>query len=506
MPFCFFPEAVRICIAFSEYICTMQQQAWWHKNSVMVPVALSFYALVFILCSLLSEGAYGGGDSWMHYLFAKYAFKHPENYMDQWAKPVFTLIASPFAWFGFGGIKLFNIACALFTAYLSYRIIKEHVEADAWLSIVFVCSVPIYFVCVYSGLTEILFALFLVAGIFLYQGFHERYACLLISFLPFIRSEGFLMIPVFAFATLYYRQWKATPLLAVGTVLFTIIGYFYAHDWKWVFSTNPYLIAGNVYGKGSLLNFVGANENIAGLPMVILILSTALIFFRQFRHNFHHRMLHIRFVLIFGCIATYFIAHSIFWRLGIFGSLGLIRVMAGIGPLIGLTAFYAYDYWRQRTWARGKVFQYAAWLLVPVIMVIPRKQFAIPNRMSSFEQIQYNSCRWILDNNLQHNYLYYFDPFVSHLLGVDPFDANTHDVLIYKDNALRIRKDALVIWDSNFCPQEGHVPLQWMDTCKDLTLLHEEREPKKPGDTSPEKFIRIYKANAAVEFINMPVP
>ena len=39
------------------------------------------------------NGTGDSGDSPMHYLFAKYAPKHPELYFDHWAKPLFVLLA-----------------------------------------------------------------------------------------------------------------------------------------------------------------------------------------------------------------------------------------------------------------------------------------------------------------------------------------------------------------------------------------------------------------------------
>lgn len=38
-----------------------------------------------------------------------------------WGKPVFTLLAAPFAYWGFTGIKLFNVALATATLWLTYR-------------------------------------------------------------------------------------------------------------------------------------------------------------------------------------------------------------------------------------------------------------------------------------------------------------------------------------------------------------------------------------------------
>ena len=487
------------------------QQPWWERNRLMVPICLGFYALAFLACAWFSIGTYGGGDSWMHYLFARFAFKHPDNFMDQWGKPVFTLLASPWAQFGFGGVKLFNIICAIGTGYLSYLIARQHFPKYAWLSIIFVFGVPIYFVCVFSGLTEILFALFLIAGIYLYQNYKERWAFLIISFLPFIRSEGFLIIPVFALMALYYRQYLALLFLAAGTVLFSVIGYIAYDNWKWVFATNPYLIAVNVYGKGSLFQFVGANESIAGLPQVILVLLSIIIFIKAYSQQIKtktfgtDRMLNIRMVLVFGSFAVYFIAHSVFWRLGIFGSLGLIRVMAGIGPVIGLTSFFAFQWALDLKIAQARWANILAILFLIAVFFIPLKQnrHDIPYKLSHLEEAQYNSCKWIKENNLQNNFFYFFDPFVAHLLNLDKFDSEKTSSILYVNNSITFRGNAIVIWDSQFCPVEGQLPKKWLDENDNFVLLHTERNERNINSRGDTLEIRIYKTLKDIELKNM---
>lgn len=487
------------------------QESWWQRNRIMVPLCLGFYALAFAACAWFSVGTYGGGDSWMHYLFARYAFKHPHNFLDQWGKPIFTILASPWAQLGFGGVKLFNILCALGTGYLSFLIARQHYPKYAWLSILFVFSIPIYFVSVFSGLTEILFALFLVSGIYLYQNFRERWAFFVISFLPFIRSEGFLLIPVFALMALYYRQYKSMAFLSFGTILFSIIGYIVYNNWKWVFSTNPYLIAVNVYGKGSLLQFVSSNENIAGAPQVLLVLLAILIFIKAYYVQLkaktfgQDRMLNIRTILVFGTFAVYFIAHSIFWRLGIFGSLGLIRVMAGIGPVIGLTAFFSFQYLvgLKNLQSRGiKIFSI---LFLIAVFLIPLKQNRrnIPYRLSDLEQAQFKSCEWVKGNKLQDHFFYFFDPFVAHLLNLDKFDSEQTSSIIYMNNAIAFRKNAIIIWDSQFCPVEGQLPKRWLDENENFVLLHEVRNDRNINSRGDTLEIRIYKTLNDVELRNM---
>ena len=82
------------------------------------------------------------GDSVVHYFFARYAFGDPVLFLDHWAKPFFTLFASPFAQFGFGGMKLFNGLAGLLSAWFAYSIAKKLDLKFAWLAIILVLFAP----------------------------------------------------------------------------------------------------------------------------------------------------------------------------------------------------------------------------------------------------------------------------------------------------------------------------------------------------------------------------
>ena len=53
--------------------------------------------LLYLCIVLLSTGVYGDADSYTHFQIAKYAFKYPYLLLNLWGKPVFTLLAAPFA-------------------------------------------------------------------------------------------------------------------------------------------------------------------------------------------------------------------------------------------------------------------------------------------------------------------------------------------------------------------------------------------------------------------------
>ncbi|MFM2375667.1 MAG: hypothetical protein RLZZ165_764, partial [Bacteroidota bacterium] len=206
----------------------------------LVPVALITYFVVSIIVAWTSSGTYDAGDSVMHYQFAHYAFEHPRNLLVHWAKPFFTLVAAPFAMVGFAGIKLFQCLLVVATGWMNIGIGRRLGLRHAWTAALFTLMAPELFLVQLSGLTEPFFAFMLTLGVYLVVRQKAAWACLALSFLPFVRTEGFLLLPIFGAYLILAGKWKAMPLLAVGTVVYSVIGGFVLGDFLWIWTLNPY--------------------------------------------------------------------------------------------------------------------------------------------------------------------------------------------------------------------------------------------------------------------------
>src|SRR5688572_18213389 len=90
-----------------------------------VALLLTAACVIFAAIGICTSGTFDAGDSIYHYLYAHYSFTHPELLLDHWAKPLFTLISSPFAYFGFEGMKVMNTIIMVFTAWIGYLVAKK---------------------------------------------------------------------------------------------------------------------------------------------------------------------------------------------------------------------------------------------------------------------------------------------------------------------------------------------------------------------------------------------
>ncbi|HEX2899147.1 MAG TPA: hypothetical protein VHS96_05430, partial [Bacteroidia bacterium] len=239
----------------------------------LVLLGLCAYFVVSLCIAITSSGTYDAGDSVMHYQIAHYAFVHPDNFLSHWGKPFFTLVAAPFAAMGFWGMKLFQCLLALGTGWLTYQNARMLRFRWAWLAPLFVLAAPEFFLSQLSGLTEPFFAFVLTLGVFGMLHGKPLPAAIALSLLPFVRTEGFLLLPVFGLILLLRKEWKAIPLLTLGTLVYAILGGIFLSDFLWIWTQNPYADQTLNYGLGGWLHFPEKYLFVVGIPIYALTLA-----------------------------------------------------------------------------------------------------------------------------------------------------------------------------------------------------------------------------------------
>lgn len=426
-----------------------------HMQRNTLRYILLVYAFFSCLTIISFDGTAGTGDTVTHFLFAKYAFRYPVFYFDHWAKPVFTLLASPFAQFGFTGIKVFNALVTFFTLYFTYRCAVLLNIKYAVLPVVFCILMPSYYILTFSGLTEPLFALFLSVGVyFLLQ---EKYllSAIWVSFMPFVRSEGLIIIMAFVCFFAVKKKWKLLPFFISGHAIYGLAGAVFHKDILWVIHKMPYRTLEHVYGKGSLFHYVDQLIYIVGIPIYGLM-AISLIYYivSLYRKKMNLNELFIPFTFL-----AFFVAHSLFWYFGIFASMGLKRVLVGVVPLMGIMAYHGYHFIMQFLYKFSrKVQQFLGYGILLYVFVFP----FTPNPAAiNFKQSMYLDAsqelarkvakdlekkglinhRIVSDNAYFDLLVPYFD--VLYVLSYKHFTAQSGDIYIYDPSYSSFKKDYL---------------------------------------------------------------
>ena len=293
----------------------------------------------------------------------------------------------------------------------------------------------------------------------------------MISFLPFARTEGFYIVPLFLLPLLTEKQYRAVPFLALGTLLFSVVGSFYYHDLFWVINQNPYHGKNNLYGSGSVFTFVNSYKEITGLvPAVFLVAGILFLIFAALKNNLRsEKKLRAEVLLILFPLALYVGIHSYLWWKGLAGSLGLVRYMAGIIPLASVLCLKGFNsVFKITAEKKTTVWQYAS-IAVLLFFVVrePFRQTRIPVPLSATDELVKETSVWLKNTEHYKNKIYYYDPLFYVFLEISPYyTARIQELIPDRDNpGAGIPEGGIVLWDAHFSANEGRLPLQTMMDC-----------------------------------------
>lgn len=475
------------------------------RTDLVVLCGLLLFALLQAWIIANFSGTYDAGDSVMHFLFAQHVPAHPENLLDHWAKPFFTLVATPFAQFGFPGMKAMQCLLALATAWMAYRYAALSAWRMPWLAPLFVLASPAYFLAQFSGLTEPMFACMLMAGALLMLLRRYWAAALLLSLLPFVRTEGFFVIAVYALGFAWQRAWWPILGLGAGLLIYSVAGAFrYDGDLLWVFTQNPYQSKLDNYGVGDWGHYFQKYLYVVGVPLygltILGVLAQAVRLPGLARVRGKFPAVHPTWALaVMLPFAVYFFLHVYFWATGTGHSLGMVRVMVAIAPLGALIAVYGLQ-------ALAGLLPTTSWKLGldRLVMVLVAGYVAIfpliPNPASlhlpkdlnlSADQVLIQAgCEWLKGAGLQASAarpIYASHPSLGLYMALDPFDSTAYRQLHTLTRP--VPPQSIMVWDSWFSDIEsGVAPGYWEEQSADYTLMWQ-RDTVVNGSRSE---VRIY--------------
>lgn len=416
------------------------------------------------------------GDGLNHFFIANLAPSSPLFYLDHWGKPFFTLLASLFAGAGIHGVIAMNIGLFVLTALTGISILRK-LEVTDYLIALF--PVLLVFTFDYSsnvlaGLTEPLFGfLALLAGFFIVRK-SWFWMAIVVSFLPFCRSEGQLLILLGLIVLIFQKQWKFIPFLAVGHVIYATIGFFALDDFFWYFNDNPYPEI-SPYGKGTWDHFWVLRKQYLGKLGVFVVFGGVLAFsiILAFRRN---RFLNQAFLFFAG--ATFFgilAAHVLIWAQGTHGSLGLTRVITQGVPLIFCASIYLIDRVLPDINFRIQALLVGAVLLLGAS--IYRKNIPEIVGSQTYEKALVEAADFVKKNTDPSQRVYYFHPVIAFALDINYHQPNKRFKTKYfkqiSEDIAQLQWGDFIIRDSHFGPVEAGLVLDSLERQQELVLVKE---------------------------------
>lgn len=442
-----------------------------YSNTIIISTLSIAVSIAIWLLFRASNSLEGGMDSYNHYLIAKYSFKHPDLLLHYWGKPVYNAIAAPFTQLGIGGSVALNILCLTGSAFLSYKAAQNFGIKSALLAFVFCLFSPIFLDNTISSLTEPLNALLLSWCIYLISGKKWLGAAIIAGFLPYARSEGFIIAGIIGVYLLFFeKNRKAFFALLLGSLVFNVLGWIIEGKALWIITENPYLkfeLSGeNVCGSGSLFNYIRWGHVTFGLLVCVLLLIALI------KASLHHRKnkVDVPNSLIPTLFLSYFGIHSVIWAMGMMGSCGYIRVMVVIAPLAAILAAMAFDSIAAKIKLKWKNLLLLLLVLNSIYAPIRYYRYKYPLQLSQEQKLYVELNNWLQQSEYKHRTLAYMYPYLSVIADIDPWDRKQHEEL-WMSSVPLYKKGDLLIWDGHFGPNEAAIPLDYLLSHQDYTLI-----------------------------------
>lgn len=406
----------------------------------------------------ISEGFHGGGDSLAHFRLAKFSWEHPHYLLDHWGKPFFTLLITPFALLGFKATWVFNLFCGLLSSVLVMAISKHHKWRYAWVAIPVIFLTPIFLQEFFSCLTEAAFVTLLLMVLLLRIKNQFVAYFIVLSLLPFIRTEGVLFMFWFAAVDFLERRSWQLILLFSGGIIYSLVGWIAKGDILWLINEMPYVGGDHIYGSGKLLHYIEIMPQHIGWPVLIMTaISIAFLFLKMRNTSFEDSWI-IKFVLAPTIIYIGF--HSVIWYMGRV-SLGLPRMLAVVVPLLALLIVYGLNELERRT-SKPKLTAGLGVLATVAISFNAYQKIELPVPLSNEDKVIKEACEFIQSSELKDHKIHYYSLYSEMLLNLDPHNADQCQQIVHNryNPHEEVVSGSLVLWDAHFAPNEGAMPLE----------------------------------------------
>lgn len=435
-------------------------------------------ALYYWIVLFLGEVPKDEGDGLQHFAIAKECWNQQELFLSHWGKPLFTLVSSVFAQFGFYGYVSFNILVFIASSLLAFKIL-EHYQTPKIICFLFpwiLITIPDYSNSIVGGMTEPFFGLMLLALFILVLKEKWFWFAFIASFTPFARSEGMLVVVAAVPYLLLLRKWRFIPVLFCGFLLYCIVGWVLLDQPLWYFENNPYSPL-SIYGSGPWLTYLYSVFDHLGL-IAILFIPVSLFGLLVWRgKGSKSDLLHILFFA--GIYIGIILIHSYLWANGLRGALGLSRLATlGLLPFL-VIEFIALGYVLREL--HTMVHAFVA-LCLGALIFREINQLELPSK-ATIQQLTLKKISVYLNKNKeQARKIYYFHPLIGYFLGINSRTQNnqfTHRYIHLQEDANNFFKPGdLIVRDSKFGALEQGLPLEelenypWIIPVKHLYIPH----------------------------------
>lgn len=433
------------------------------------------------------------GDGILHFFYSQASWQNPQLFLHHWGKPLFILLSSPFSQFGFTGLVLFNLLVFLLTCFIGFKILEQWKVPELLQALLpLLLLIPNdSTITIIGGLTEPLFNLFIVVALYVLLKQKFIYFALIVSCLPFLRSEGQLGIVIALFILAAIKEFKAIPFLITGFLIYSVAGIFVYSDFLWYFTKSPYHMSDDIYGQGNWYHYFIYYKNYIGLSGLILFLisliSVCVLISRKNWDALKWKELLFSYGIFFGIL----FAHVYFWANGKNGSIGLTRVATQ-----GLPAFIILNLYFTSVLLHKKNRVLAGFSVAGIIALanIIWSNQSFPIKANPLERSIFQAAEYIRNNKDSNQQVFYEYPLFAFAYGDNPEFNFTNDRNLINKGPESAKPGDFVIRDSHFGPNKKGLSLVEINKNPELVLIAEFISSEQINDEKGEtEGVKIYQ-------------
>ena len=438
-------------------------------------------SLIVVVVRFIGEGQPEIGDGALHYSQARWSWHHPWLFFEHWGKPLFILLASPFAQFGYPFVAVFNALVAFASLVAINSMVVDRVRWVAFFVPALLLTAPQYLYTAVSGMTEPLFGMLTVVSVVLALRGHVAWALAILSFSPVARPEFVMVLPVLVLWAAWERRYSALPWALLGSVVYGLAGWPVHEDPFWIVTKDPY-VSNTYYDQhGDALYFVHRLRDILGVPFLTLLslaLVAMLVLIVRDRTG-RKRHLEVLFLCLVPVVGIWAIHSFAYWKGGV-GSIGLLRVFATAIPLAVLFIAHVLTQLAQRASSSpaGWILPafaplYAIWAVSEVPTRVPLPAIMVPEQRELD-----HAAELVKQRLLEGTVVVYMHPYIGATCDLDIWDPNVaraFSTLPPGPVGPSLKEGDLVQWDSHFGPNESALPLEGLilDSTLSVVAVHE---------------------------------
>lgn len=277
------------------------------------------------LMAFLSDGVHHDDDL-THLLFARWSFTHPEFLLNEWGRPGFTLLFAAPAQLGWLAARLFAGGLTALTAWLTYLIARRQGLPLAAFAPWLVWLQPMTFTLSYTTLTETVLAFYLALAMWLFLRRAFALSAIALSLGLLTRHETAVWLPLWGLALWRVRApWYAIAALVWAPIAHNVLSAIFLGKWPFLMFLTP--VPTEEYGHGGWFSMLSRWVLAAGAGVLVLALAGG-----------WHAARRPWGWLWIGAGLSYFLAHTLIFRFGLFASGGYHRFLVPIAPVVAVAA------------------------------------------------------------------------------------------------------------------------------------------------------------------------